>query len=152
MEMSISWSPETTQLIRSSPGTLLIHEEARALCYLHQTASGFLIFPPGIRKSQRGRRKTKKQTSHSMQKAMRHLLETKLSVLSVERTKRETTRSAAEQREGGLIPNPPQTHFTTPRSPGNQLFIIFSSRATVTGNCSACASRARWRSGWRTLG
>lgn len=60
-----------------------------------------------------------------MQKAGRHLLETKLSVLSVEGTKREATRLAPQQRERGLLPHPPQTHSTTPKSPGNQLVVFF---------------------------
>lgn len=66
-----------------------------------------------------------------MQRARRHLLETKLSVLSVESTKREATQLAVQQRESGLIPNPPQTHSTTPKSTGNQLFIF-----VLLGNCN----------------
>lgn len=86
-----------------------------------------------------------------MQKTRWHLLETKLSVLSVERTKKEATELAAQQRASGLIPSLPQTHPTTPKSPGNQTSRILPCWATLTGNCSACASRTCWRSGWREL-
>lgn len=94
--MSISWALEIAQLIKSSPAILLVHTEARALCNLRQLAFGFLIFPPGAPKSQgEAGEQQKKPHTHSMQRARRHLLETKLSVLSVERTKREATQLAA---------------------------------------------------------
>lgn len=125
--MSISWALEIAQLIKSSPAILLTHGEARVLCNLCQLAFGFVTFPPGAHKSQRGR--VNHKNTYSMQRARRHLLETKLSVLSVERTEREETQLAAQQRESGLIPNPPQTHSTAQR---NQNFSYF----VLLGNCN----------------